>query len=104
MTHIPLVCTLGPAERRRRREEVFRGLFARVRETKPQEDGCAYRFEAAEGLVEEIARLIELESRCCAFLRFDVRVEAGGGPVWLTLTGPPGTKDFLESEIVPTAP
>ena len=100
MTHLPIVCTLGSAERRHRREGVLRELFAQVAESQPLENGYAFRFVPKEGLVAEIARMIELESGCCAFLSFDLRVIAGGGPVWLTLTGPPGTKEFLETEIV----
>jgi hypothetical protein len=41
----------------------------------------------------------QLESQCCPFLRFQLTVELGGGPVWLELTGPPGTRDFLAQEI-----
>jgi hypothetical protein len=41
--------------------------------------------------------LIQLEHQCCPFLRFSLIVEAGKGPVWLELTGPPATQDFLAS-------
>ena len=42
---------------------------------------------------------VDLERRCCAFLRFELTVEPGGGPVWLELTGPPGTREFLQAEL-----
>jgi hypothetical protein len=47
-------------------------------------------------LLEEF---IQLESECCRFLRFQLTVEPGGGPVWLELIGPPGTREFLAQEI-----
>jgi hypothetical protein len=46
-----------------------------------------------------IASTIEAERRCCRFLRFDVTVAPDGGPVWLMLTGPPGTREFLAALI-----
>jgi len=40
--------------------------------------------------------MIDAERRCCPFLRFQVVAEAGNGPVWLEVTGPVGTRQFLE--------
>ncbi len=31
----------------------------------------------------------------CPFLKFSITVEPGDGPVWLEMTGPQGTKEFL---------
>ena len=41
--------------------------------------------------------LTALECQCCPFLRFSIRLEPGEGPIWLELSGPEGTKDFLNS-------
>ena len=38
---------------------------------------------------------VELESRCCAFLDFEIRVESGGDRIALELSGPEGTKEML---------
>jgi hypothetical protein len=48
-------------------------------------------------LVKEAAAVIEAEHRCCRFLRFLLLVEPGDGPVWLEVTGPQGTEDFLSA-------
>jgi hypothetical protein len=48
-----------------------------------------------------VATFIDLERRCCAFLRFRLTVEPGGGPIWLELTGPPGTRELLAAELDP---
>ncbi len=42
-----------------------------------------------------LGEFIQLERQCCPFLRFQLTVEPGGGPIWLELTGPPGTREFL---------
>ena len=42
-----------------------------------------------------IAGVVEAERRCCRFLRFAIQVEPDDGPIYLDLTGPPGTREFL---------
>ena len=42
-----------------------------------------------------IARAVEAERHCCRFLRFGITVEPDGGPVFLELTGPRGTREFI---------
>jgi hypothetical protein len=44
-----------------------------------------------------IARTVEAERHCCRFLRFGVTVEPDDGPVFLDLTGPSGTRDFVSA-------
>ena len=43
-----------------------------------------------------IASFVELESRCCAFLDFEIRVESASDRIALVLSGPDGTKEFLK--------
>jgi hypothetical protein len=47
--------------------------------------------------IAELADLITSEHLCCPFLRFSLNVEPCVGPIWLELSGPDGTKDFLNS-------
>ena len=66
-------------------------------EVKETASGFAYRFPSDDSLLADLFTLIQLEHQCCPFLRFSLVVEAGDGPIWLELTGPPGTKEFLTS-------
>lgn len=50
---------------------------------------------ADERNIATIARAVEAERHCCRFLRFGITVEPDGGPVFLELTGPPGTREFI---------
>ena len=68
-----------------------------VLEVRELEDGFAYSFPAGGESFRELADLIEVEHQCCPFLKIRLTVEAGSGPIWLELTGPPGTKEFLTS-------
>ncbi|HEU4401403.1 MAG TPA: hypothetical protein VFT43_04805 [Candidatus Polarisedimenticolia bacterium] len=97
MTDLPVACTLSDADWRERRSRVLEKVLGRVQERRPLEDGYALRFATDDVVLAELLQLIQLERQCCAFLRFRLTVEPGGGPVWLELTGPPGTKSFLET-------
>ena len=94
---LPIVCTLTDTELEHRRKTTLDGLVAQAEETRALETGYAFRFGATDMILEEIVSFIQKERRCCRFLRFDLQVMPDEGPVWLELTGPEGTKEFLEA-------
>ena len=97
---LPLACKLTDTEFQQRRTEILKNFRGAVQETKELENGYRYRFPSTANWIGELAQLITVERECCPFLQFDLRIEAGNGPVWLELTGPEGTKDFLQSLFV----
>jgi len=97
MSDLPIACSLTAPELQTRRTEVLQKVRAAALEVKEIEDGFAYRFSSDDSLLGDLSTLIQLEHRCCPFLRISLIVEAGDGPIWLELTGPPGTKEFLNS-------
>src|SRR2546428_11135690 len=97
MADLPVACTLTEPRRRRRREQLLERVIGRVHERRSLADGYAFRFATEDAALADLMEMIRLERECCAFLRFRLTVEPGGGPVWLELTGPAGTKEFLES-------
>lgn len=60
-------------------------------------DGVAFQLSAED--YETATRFIALERLCCPFLRFTLDVAPGRGAVWLTISGPSGTLEFLRSEL-----
>jgi hypothetical protein len=94
---LPVACSLTEPELQKRRSSVLRKVRGAVTEVKETEDGYAYRFPSDAAWIAELANLVTLEQRCCPFLRFRLTVEPGDGPIWLELSGPEGTKDFLSS-------
>jgi hypothetical protein len=60
-------------------------------------DGYSYRFDPSA--FELIASFVKNERKCCPFLNFSIEVRALGAPVWLRITGPDGTREFLDSEL-----
>jgi hypothetical protein len=95
MSNLPIVCTLGPAAVKARREDLLGGLVRRADERFDLPDGYRVRFTAVDDAVSAIAKVIEVERQCCRFLTFHVTVEPDGGPIWLDVSGPAGTREFL---------
>ena len=101
MTDLPVVCTLGPAALKARREGLLSSLLGRAVDHEELADGHRLRFAAADDTLALIARAIDAERQCCRFLRFRVTVEPDEGPIVLELTGPEGTRDFVSALIAP---
>jgi hypothetical protein len=94
---LPIACKLTGSDFQQRRAGLLKTVASGVLETKELEDGYAYRFPSGMRWLNTLAELITVERECCPFLRFNLRLEPAEGPIWLELTGPPGTKDFLNS-------
>jgi hypothetical protein len=98
-TPLPVACTLSEPDLARRRAGLFSDLARRRQEVRWLAEGVTLRYSPEQGTLALLGEFIQLESQCCPFLHFRLTVEPGGGPVWLELTGPPGTRDFLAQEI-----
>ena len=96
MTEPPIACTLSPADRQQRRADLLPGVLAGALERLPVANGYRWRFAAADGLLATIGRMMDAERRCCRFLRFGVSAEPDQGAVILEVTGPEGTREFLD--------
>ena len=95
--HLPIACSLTPEAVRARKADLLPGLFQRADSTEALPNGVRLRFTASAETLQAIASTIEAERQCCRFLRFDLTIEPDAGPIWLTLTGPAGTAEFLDA-------
>jgi hypothetical protein len=95
--NLPIACKLTDVQFQERRAGILKKARDAVLEKKELADGFSYRFSLDRISITELAQLITVERECCPFLRFDLQLEPGEGPVWLKLTGPDSTKDFLNS-------
>lgn len=96
----PLACVPGaiPAADRSAHFALATTLFTgALRERRTLPNGYSYRFDADS--VDDLLRWMANERRCCPFLTFAIEVAPSAGPVWLTLTGPDGTREFLDAEL-----
>jgi hypothetical protein len=60
-------------------------------------DGYAFEFPATA--LETIVQFLPLERRCCPFLDFLLEINRHEGPIWLTITGPAGVKEFIQMDL-----
>lgn len=94
---LPVVCTLTPATIATRKAGLLRGL---VRQAEGREDTAdGMRLRLPSDALSAVVAAVDAERQCCRFLRFQVTVEPDRGPIWLLLTGPPGTREFLDALI-----
>jgi len=99
MTDVPVACLLTEPELRKRRRTVLADLKAAWLEVRDLADGYAFRFAPSSQQLVALAEVIDLERQCCPFLRFRLIAEPSGGPLWLELTGPNGTREMLAHEL-----
>jgi hypothetical protein len=97
MPDLPIVCTLATAALTARRERLLSDLLRRADDDQELPEGRRLRFSAEGETLAVIARMVDAERPCCRFLRFQITVEPDGGPIWLEVTGPPGTREFLSA-------
>ena len=99
---LPLACVADaiPAVERPAHFALLARLFGEaVRERREVPGGYAFRFDA--DAFGDVARFVVNERRCCPFLTFVIELSPEAGPLWLRLTGPGGTREFLDAELPP---
>jgi len=80
-----------------RREELLSGLLALAQERISITNGLRWRFAPTAEFLTAAAQTIDAERQCCQFLKFVLTVEPDAGDMWLEITGPEGTAEFLNS-------
>jgi hypothetical protein len=99
MVELPIACALTPEALRTRREGLLTDLVRRANRREDLADGLRLEFAESAETIALIARVVEAERHCCRFLRFGMTVEPNGGPVFLELTRPAGTREFVSALI-----
>ncbi|HUX51396.1 MAG TPA: hypothetical protein VMW73_11400 [Spirochaetia bacterium] len=100
MNVLPIVCNLGvfSTHERTHYQKLRSRVTADVSGVDEQPDGFEVRYAARTGTWMTVAEFVSLESRCCPFLNFELRLSPDRG-VSLRVWGGEGVKQFLSSEI-----
>ena len=90
---------LSPEARKRHFEEVGPALLKLKKSTRELPDGYEFEFPADMATYHLLTEWVIEERVCCPFLNIDLRFSIEGGPLWLRLTGRPGTKEFIKADV-----
>src|SRR5881398_847067 len=94
----PLACNaraLSPEVRKRHFEELGPALLKLKKSTRELPDGYEFELPADNRTYQLLTEWAFQERLCCPFLDIGLRFDREGGPLWLRLTGRPGTKNSL---------
>src|ERR1035438_1870198 len=94
-TKMPVACRLSSAQLREREASLIAEFKAGVTEVEELAEGLRFHLPGVEKWFTVVAKLMAAERECCPFLEFELRAEAGRGPITLVIAGPVGTKEFL---------
>lgn len=94
-----MTCKLTSPELRERKATAIASLKKQVLEKKELPDGFAYKFAGTDRVVDELAAFVKTERQCCDFFNFTMTVKGDGSEVWFTISGEPGVKEFIVSEL-----
>jgi len=99
MADLPIVCSLPERELGARRRGSLAQLVASASERRLLDDGASLTFSAPDEVLPLILEVVAAERECCRFLRFQLTFEADLGPLILEISGPPGTRQFLQETL-----
>ena len=94
-----VACKLTAPELQERKRIVIAELKQLLLEKKEIDRGIRYKFDSTDKMLDLISSFIKTERMCCDFFDFTITVEAETGFMWLELSGPKGTKEFVNEEI-----
>src|SRR5437867_4782729 len=98
----PFACNalaLSPEVRKRHFEELGPALLKLKKSTRELPDGYEFELPADNRTYQMLTEWAFQERLCCPFFDIDLRFDREGGPLWLRLTGRPGTKAFIKMEL-----
>ncbi len=97
----PFACNafaLSPEVRKRHFEELGPALLKLKKSMHELADGYELEFPTDNTTYQLLTEWAFQERLCCPFFDIDLRFDRENGPLWLRLTGRPGTKEFIKTE------
>jgi hypothetical protein len=98
----PLACNafaLSPEVRKRHFDELGPALLKLMKNKRELPDGYDFELPADKETYQLLTEWAYQERLCCPFFDIDLRLDRESGPLWLRLTGRPGTKEFIKMEL-----
>lgn len=92
-------CKLTSTELQKHKTEVISILKNEILERKELGNGYQYSFKGSDKMIDAIIGFIKSERACCDFLTFNLLIENVNTDILLTITGPEGAKEFINTEM-----
>jgi hypothetical protein len=100
-TESPFYCNvkaLSPAARAHHFDEVGPAVLSARLGVRELSNGYAFQFPADPATVALVVEWVAGERACCPFFEIAMTFERESGPFWLSVTGRPGTKEFIKAD------
>jgi hypothetical protein len=98
----PFACNalaMSPEVRKRHFEELGPALLKLKKSMRELPDGYELEFSADNKTYQLLTEWAFQERLCCPLFDIELRFDRENGPLWLRLTGRPGTKEFIKMEL-----
>jgi hypothetical protein len=97
---IPFACNLKALtpQERVQGKKLNDQLMSAVVSVRERNDGYALQVDTKTVSVVEVAQWVDLERKCCRFFDFQLDLHGEDGGLWLSLKGPEGVKQFIETD------
>lgn len=89
---------LTPEQRKRHFDELGPKLREMKKSVRELPNGYEFEFSPDPNTIQLVAEWVAGERACCPFFDINMRLEREGGPLWLSLTGREGVKQFLQAD------
>lgn len=96
-TDLPIACDPSAltTEQAERWIVVGKQMYQAIQEVRELPNGYGFRLPSDAAMLMIVAEDLSMERLCCPFLHFTLEITPAGGSLWLSFTGPEGTKEFL---------
>lgn len=97
----PFACdrsALDSEARKRHFNELGPALRSMKKAVRELSDGYEFQFPSDAKAIAMVSEWAASERLCCPFFEIQLRMEPDRGPFWLRLTGPKGTKEFIQAD------
>jgi len=100
----PIACDLSAldSETFDKHKQVSETVLSSVTEIREQPEGYAFRLRTETEMIRQAATFVARERQCCPFFDFTLEVKRDEGPVWLSISGREGVKQYVEDSVLPT--
>ena len=100
-SNTPLACNMDvfTTDERENHMQSTARLYQSVQDIRETKNGYEFVFPNDSEIITGLAEFISNERQCCPFLDFTLRVSPNVEPISLVLSGPEGTKEFLQAEL-----